>query len=239
MSGQNSNQLVSTISRALQDGGAALSGFADVSGLTMGKLSHYGRAVSFAMAMDPYIMAGLKYGPTREYAKLYESMNQEINTLAEQVEDLILNAGYDAWAVPASVRSDPVNIRGDFPHKTAATRAGLGWVGRHCQLVTRKLGPWIRLGTILTNAPLPPAQPVEKSFCGECRACIDACPAGALKGGVWRPGIDRIEILNAPACDEYKKEHFFAFHGGHNCGICTSACPYGHKLLKDGSGIPA
>jgi epoxyqueuosine reductase len=226
------SQLAGGIEQTLQKGGAALYGFADVDGLTGPRLSHFNRAVSFAMAMDPYIMAGLKYGPTREYANLYESMNQEINILAEKVEDLIIHAGHDAWAVPASVRSDPVNIRGDFPHKTAATRAGLGWVGRHCQLVTHKLGPWLRLGTVLTNIPLPPAAPVEKSFCGKCQACIDACPAGALKGGVWSPGLERAEILNAQVCDDYKKEHFFAFHGGHNCGICTSACPYGHKLLK-------
>jgi epoxyqueuosine reductase len=232
MPGQDIKQLAQAIIRALEDGGAALNGFADVSGLAGKRLSHFNRAVSFAMAMDPYIMAGLKYGPTREYAKLYEFKNQEINALAERIEDLILDAGHDAWAVPASVRSDPVNIRGDFPHKTAATRAGLGWVGRHCQLVTYKLGPWLRLGTVLTSAPLPPAEPVEKSFCGDCHACIDACPALALKGGVWSPGIDRSEILNAPACDAYKKEHFFTFHGGHNCGICTSACPFGQKLLK-------
>lgn len=232
MAGDSISRLADEIGQTLTQGGAALFGFADVKGLTGARLAQFDRAVSFAMAMDPYIMAGLKYGPTREYANLYESMNQKINALAESVEDLILNAGHDAWAVPASVRSDPVNIRGDFPHKTAATRAGLGWVGRHCQLVTYKLGPWLRLGTVLTSAPLPPATPMEKSFCGNCRACIDACPALALKGGVWSPGIDRSEILNAPACDEYKKENFFAFHGGHNCGICTSACPYGHKLLK-------
>jgi len=226
------SQLSDKIKQTLTDGGAALYGFADVGGLTGDRLSQYDRAVSFAMAMDPYIMAGLKYGPTREYADLYESMNQKINIISERVEDVILDAGHDAWAVPASLRSDPVNIKGDFPHKTAATRAGLGWVGRHCQLVTHELGPWLRLGTVLTKAPLPPGKPVEKSFCGKCRACIDVCPARALKGGVWSPGIDRAEILNVPVCDSYKKEHFFAFQGGHNCGICTSACPYGQKLLK-------
>jgi epoxyqueuosine reductase len=233
MASSETDILSRNIVQTLERGGAALSGFADVEGLTGPNLPPFTRAVSFALAMDPYIMAGLKYGPTREYSKLYEEMNQKINQLGEEVEDLILSAGFDAWAVPASVRSDPENIRGDFPHKTAATRAGLGWVGRHCQLVTHELGPWLRLGTVLTGAPLPPAQPVEKSFCGKCRACIDACPANALKGGVWSPGIERAEILNAPVCDDYKKAHFFAFQGGHNCGICTSACPYGHKLLKE------
>ncbi|KMY67579.1 hypothetical protein AAU61_10180 [Desulfocarbo indianensis] len=229
---QDTASLAEKIADQLRGGGAALWGFAQVGGLTSQKLSRFDRAVSFGMAMDPYIMAGLKYGPTREYANLYESMNQEINSLAKAVQSLLQNAGHDAWAVPASLRSDPENIRGDFPHKTAATRAGLGWVGRHCQLVTFELGPWLRLGTVLTNAQLPAGKPVEKSHCGTCHACVDACPAGALLGGVWFPGLERAEILNAAVCDDYKKEHFFAFHGGHNCGICTSACPFGHKLLE-------
>ena len=60
----------------------------------------------------------------------------------------------------------------------------------------------------------------------------EPCPAGALAGGVWIPGIEREAILDARACDDYKKTHFFKFHGGHNCGICTQACPVGRKVLR-------
>lgn len=207
--------------------GAALYGFADVNGLTRPHLAQYPRAVSWAMAMDPEIMAGLHSGPTQAYTELYVAMNQRINATAAELAGLIAGHGHQAWAVPASVRSDPEHIRGDFPHKTAATRAGLGWIGRHCQLVTHKLGPWLRLGTVLTDAPLPPGKPVGKSFCGTCTACVEACPAGALTGNPWHPGVPRETILDAQACDIYKKTHFSHFHSGHNCGICTSACIFG------------
>jgi epoxyqueuosine reductase len=125
-----------------------------------------------------------------------------------------------------------VNIRGDFQHKTAATRAGLGWVGKNCQLLTQPWGPWVRLGTVLTDALFEPAAPVEKSLCGKFTKCIEACPAKALIGGIWRPGVERDIILDAWACDRYKKNHFHKFHGGHNCGICTQACPIGQKVLR-------
>lgn len=226
--------LAEEIADELRRGGASLWGFAQVGGLTSEKLRRFDHAVSFGMAMDPYIMAGLKYGPTREYAKLYESMNQEINSLAKTVQNLLQNAGHEAWAVPASLRSDPENIRGDFPHKTAATRAGLGWVGRHCQLVTFELGPWLRLGTVLTDAPLRPEEPMEKSYCGACVACVEACPAGALRGAAWRPGLAREAILDPAVCDAFKKTRYRRFHDGHICGICTAVCPWGQKTLRRG-----
>jgi epoxyqueuosine reductase len=65
--------------------------------------------------------------------------------------------------------------------------------------------------------------------------CVESCPAGALKGGLWSPGVARDVILDAWACDKYKKTHFMSFHGGHNCGICTQACPIGRKILKNKS----
>ena len=132
----------------------------------------------------------------------------------------------------ASDRTDPVNIRGDFPHKTAATRAGLGWIGRNCQLVTRPFGPWIRLATVFTDLRLTPSTPFDRDFCGKCQRCVEACPAAALKGGSWYPGMPREEILDAPACDAWKKENYFQFHEGHNCGICSAVCPAGLKLMK-------
>ncbi len=216
----------------LDEEGAAAWGVADLAGLVPAKLGNYPRAVSLALAMDPAVMASIRQGPNQTYTELYEATNQRLDRLCGRLQALLANAGHGAWAVPSSVRSDPVNIRGDFPHKTAATRAGLGWVGKNCQLIHRRLGPWLRLGTVLTDAPLEPGRPVEKSFCGTCTACLEACPAGALKGAAWRPGLAREEILDPAACDAYKKAHYFHFHQGHICGICSSACPWGQKTLR-------
>lgn len=220
------------VERLLREQGAAAWGVADLAGLVPARLGDYSRAVSLALAMDPQVMASIRQGPNQTYTELYESTNQRLNRICAEVQDFLRGEGCGAWAVPSSVRSDPVNIRGDFPHKTAATRGGLGWVGKNCQLINRRLGPWLRLGTVLTDAPLAPDQPVEKSYCGSCTECLEACPAGALKGGVWRPGLEREKILDPLACDTFKKTHYKHFHDGHICGICSAACPWGQKTLR-------
>lgn len=189
------------------------------------------RAVSWCMPMDRKIMASIENGPNSQYANEYARVNQQINSLSEELAEKLRSQGHRALALAASVRSDPENIRGDFPHKTAATRAGLGWIGRNCQLVTRQFGPWVRLATVFTDMELQTAEAIEKHSCGSCHKCVDACPAGALLGASWQPSVTREKILNARACDAWKKEHYFQFHKGHNCGICSSVCPWGRKQM--------
>ena len=220
------------IERTAASHGCTLFGYADLEVLTKGELAGFHRSISFIFPMEPWVMAQLHQGPTDAYSVLYGQVNLRIDALAAEVVRALHRTGYKAWALPSSTRSDPVNIRGDFQHKTTATRAGLGWVGKNCQLITKFWGPWVRLGTVLTDAPLEPAEPTEKSRCGKCTKCIEACPAEALKGGSWFPGVARDVILDAWACDRYKKTHFQKFHGGHNCGICTQACPVGQKVLR-------
>jgi epoxyqueuosine reductase QueG len=168
--------------------------------------------ISWAIPMHPQIMFSIQQGPTRAYADEYARVNNQINKLAAMLVVEIRSRGFRAQALAASDRTDPVNIRGDFPHKTVATRAGLGWIGHHCQLITRKFGSWIRLGTVFTDMELPYGLPVERSFCGRCMQCVEACPAGALRGNPWYPGLPREEILDATICDRWKKENYFEFH---------------------------
>ncbi|BEQ16370.1 4Fe-4S double cluster binding domain-containing protein [Desulfoferula mesophila] len=229
---QDDTGLREKVEQLLRQHGVALWGVADLSGLVPARLGDYPRAVSLALSMEPGVMASIRQGPNQTYTELYEATNQRLNRICGELQDLLLDEGQGAWAVPASVRSDPVNIRGDFPHKTAATRAGLGWVGKNCQLINRRLGPWLRLGTVLTDAPLAPDEPLEKSYCGACSACVEACPAGALKGHAWHPGLAREAILDPAACDAFKKTHYRHFHDGHICGICSAACPWGQKTLR-------
>jgi len=194
--------------------------------------NRFPRAVSFAVPMTPDIMFTIQTGPNRAYADEYARVNAHINALSVELAEEIRNRGARARPLDASVRSDPVNIKGDFPQKTAATRAGLGWIGKNCQLVTRAFGPWVRLGTVFTDLDLSCGLPVARNFCGRCTNCVDACPAGALTGGVWKPGLPREEILDVQKCDQWKKEHYYRFHKGHNCGICSAVCPFGLKVLK-------
>lgn len=199
------------------------------------KRQNFDFAISWAAPMNPEIMESIKSGPNQKYADEYARANAFINSLANALVDGILSRGSNALMLPASVRTDEKGIKGDFPHKTAATRSGLGWIGKHCQLITREFGPWVRLGTVFTDMKLACGTPMEKEFCGKCTRCVDACPAGALKGRAWSPGISREEIIDVFACDRWKKENYMQFHKGHNCGICSSVCPYGLQVIKKGT----
>jgi epoxyqueuosine reductase len=189
-------------------------------------------AISFAIPMNPEIFGSIQQGPNQEYADEYARVNKRINELGTALAAEIHSRGFQASPLAASVRSDPVNIKGDFPHKTAATRAGLGWIGRHAQLITRPFGPWVRLGTVFTDMELPCGPSEENNYCGNCTKCVAACPAQALTGSKWYPGLAREEILDVQACDLWKKQHYYQFHKGHNCGICAAVCPFGQKVLK-------
>ena len=185
------------------------------------------RAVSFAVPMSSEIMAGIEKGPNQSYAEEYRRVNQKINFVSDSLVSCIKDMGYVANPLPASKRIDPINLKGDFPHKTAATLAGLGWIGKNCQLITKEHGPWIRLGTVFTDLPIDNNKPIKKSYCGDCEICVSECPADALLGNFWYPGIPREELLDVWACDQWKKKQYYRFNAGHNCGICAAVCPFG------------
>ncbi len=191
------------------------------------------RALSWAIPMDPHIMATIQNGPNQAYADEYARVNNRINDVSQRLSAEIKSRGFRSQPLGASERTDPLHIKGDFPQKTAATRAGLGWIGRHCQLITREFGPWVRLGTVFTDMELPCATPIEQSHCGKCGRCVAACPADALKGALWYPGIPREKLLDVHVCDKWKKEHYFQYHHGHNCGICAAVCPHGLKCVQN------
>lgn len=195
-------------------------------------------ALSWVIPMNPHIMEAIQQGPNQAYADEYARVNALINQFALELAKELQNKGCRAHALAASERTDITDLKGDFPHKTAATRAGLGWIGRHCQLITREFGSWVRLGTVFTDLELPCGIPLKKSYCGKCTLCVDACPANALHGAEWLPGMPREKILDVHACDKWKKQHYYKYHQGHNCGICSAVCPYGLKVLKQGERSP-
>ena len=195
-------------------------------------------ALSWAVPVDPSIMLRVQEGPNEPYAAEYRRINTRINRLAEMLAAEIRGRGHRAQPLPASERTDTAGIKGDFPQKTGATRAGLGWIGKHCQLITRAHGSWVRLGMVFTDMDLPCGPPMERNFCGRCARCVEACPAGALKNRPWHPGLPREQILDVQACDAWKKEHFFEYNAGHICGICSAVCPHALKTIRNGSRNP-
>ncbi len=106
-----------------------------------------------------------RYAVGRDYHKL---MRKRLKAYAESIEQRVGPMGYRVF-----VDSAPVLER------ALARNAGLGWIGKHTNLLDRNAGSWFFLGEIFTDVPLPPDAPVTE-HCGSCRACIDVCPTGAI-----------------------------------------------------------
>jgi len=146
-----------------------------------------------------------------------------------------MSAGYTAFAQTRSrVGSGEMSLATLLPHKTVATRAGIGWIGKCALLVTEERGPMLRLSSILTDAPLATERlPINQSRCGNCKACVEACPGGAVSGKLWEKGMPREAFFDAEKCRDTARERSKrGFGGGATiCGKCIEACPYARRLF--------
>jgi epoxyqueuosine reductase len=164
-------------------------------------------AIAWAAPMQPQVMASICNGPNQAYADEYARINIRINNCPSAGRRTLSTGAFTPWHWLPRSEAILLVIRGDFPHKTAATLAGLGWIGRNCQLITRPYGPWVRLGTVFTDLALPCGPPMQRSFCGQClRFASQACPAKALLGKSWTPETPREALLHVETCDLWKKE---------------------------------
>jgi epoxyqueuosine reductase len=225
---------VESVGETLLSGGACLVGYADLRALAPDVRQGLDFGVSFAVALDPRIIAGIGSGPTREYYAEYVRANRLLDELGMAIASLLRSRGHRAEALAATnVGIDPATHSTQLPHKTVATRAGLGWIGKCALLVTEGFGPAIRLASVLTDAELPAAQAVDESQCGECVACVEACPGRAASGGEWRVGVAREAFFDAFACRETARQ--LAGRIGIDetlCGICIAACPWTRRYLE-------
>ena len=82
---------------------------------------------------------------------------------------------------------------------------------------------------MLTDMPLAVGEPVKVSRCGKCRACVRACPAAAIKGQDWVPGLARERLLDARRCYDTARQLLLERVGAENavCGVCVAVCPVG------------
>ena len=161
---------------------------------------------------------------------VYRMISPLIDHITSRLTFAIMKEGYRALPVPATHTLDTENLHGLFSHKMAARLAGQGWIGKSCLLITPDRGPRVRWGTILSDAPLHPGKPIEKT-CEECTICVEACPAGAFTGRDFEASEPREMRMKANKCNEFLMERQRNI-GANICGMCVYICPWGK--LKHG-----
>ena len=239
-------QLSLEIKNALLKEGASLIGFADIRYLPPEIRQSMDYAISIGVALNPVIVKKIiSSGPTREYSDEKVRANGFINYLSGYGKAILQDRGYSAIPMLTYVSSDVdmKTISAPFQHKTAATRAGLGWIGKSALLVTEEYGSAIRFSTILTDAPLQYGVPIEVSRCAECNECASACPAGAIYDRLWDISCSRNDVIkgrdnliNAVDC----ARHVYRFNEklgidapyARVCDFCVAACPWTKRYVS-------
>jgi epoxyqueuosine reductase len=117
--------------------------------------------------------------------------------------------------------------------KPLAARAGLGWQGKHTNLLSRDLGSWFFIGTILTTAELK-SDMAEEDHCGSCRACLDACPTRAFPAPYQLDARRCISYLTIEHKGHIAREFRKAIGNRiYGCDDCLAVCPW-NKFAKAG-----
>ena len=133
---------------------------------------NYGKEVSSFARQVPSSQPALLSGVIARYARFtdyHQVMGPRLKELAEFVDRLGGAATRSLWYVDT----------GPILERDLAQRAGLGFIGKHTNLISRQLGNWILLAEILTTLELAPDAP-EQNRCGSCTRCLAACPSGAI-----------------------------------------------------------
>lgn len=170
-------------------------------------------------------------------------LSQRLNKMAEEVK-----AYLESRKLLSSSKSLEWNLSVDIHpvlERDLAYRSGLGWFGKNSMLINRKLGSFTLIGAIFFNQRLPssvvPKRSLENDHCGQCRACVDACPTEAID-------ISRRQIIaqncistytielfkDAPVISGHKENSHGEIFG---CDICQDVCPWNFKPLAKESGL--
>ncbi len=185
-------------------------------------------AVSIVVKLSDAVVDQITDKPTFSYFHHYRTVNAYIDNIILQTGMLIESLGFRYFPIAASQSvPDAGSYAGLLSHKAVARTAGLGSIGKNALFLSKKFGARVRLGTLLTNMPLPLADAEDNiDLCGDCDLCVRTCPALALTGRVWHEGMARSDIIDAGACSRYMKETFQSIGRGAVCGICMKICKY-------------
>ena len=176
-------------------------------------------------------MLAMNYGPqddprriieqrTRGAISVYaqgDDYHELIKGRLKQVAGALASSGHNAKVF---VDTAPVM------EKPLAEAAGLGWQGKHTNLVSKNFGSWLFLGAIFTTAELPQDEPARDA-CGSCRACLDACPTDAFPAPYRLDARRCVSYLTIEHSGPIPRE-FRAAMGNriYGCDDCLAACPW-------------
>jgi epoxyqueuosine reductase len=159
-----------------------------------------------------------RYALGRDYHKVLRS---RLRRLARTLQAEIGPFGHRVFVDSAPVLEKPL-----------AEKAGLGWIGKHTNLLNRRAGSWFFLGELYTDVELPLDRP-ERSHCGSCRACIDVCPTGAIVAPYQldaRRCISYLTIeLKGPIPLEFRSLMGNRIYG---CDDCQLVCPWNKFAVR-------
>ena len=229
------NNLTNALKEKLFYHGADLVGIGNLCELPFEIRSGMPIGICVALKYPANVIKGIVDLPTAEYNHWYNKLNHRLDELVVLGADFLKSQSYEAIprtrAVVGNGEEDNNTI---LPHKTIATRAGIGWIGKSALLVTDQYGSMIRISSILTDAPLETSPSMNQSKCGDCMICVDACPANAISGKIWDVGLYRDEFYDPDKCRKTARERAAQGFGGENtiCGKCIEICPYTKQAIN-------
>ena len=153
-----------------------------------------------------------RYALGRDYHKV---LRGRLRALARRIEERIGPFGYRVFVDSAPVLE-----------KALAEKSGIGWIGKHTNVINREHGSWFFLGELYTDLPLPVDQP-EDSHCGTCTACIDVCPTRAIVAPYLLDARRCISYLTIELKDSIPVEFRKAIGNRvYGCDDCQLFCPW-------------
>lgn len=173
---------------------------------------------NYAPAGDPLTLTRLsERGNISVYAR-----NRDYHDLVKRRLKALGRWMVECWGCELKVFVDTAPVM----EKPLAERAGLGWKGRHTNIVSRRFGSWLFLAEVFTTLELEP-DPPETDHCGSCRACVDACPTRALDGDGRIDARRCISYLTIeskePVPPDLRPDMGNRLYG---CDDCLAACPW-------------
>lgn len=165
--------LAQEITQYLTEQGAVRVGFADLHGVA-GAALPYG--ITALVALPREIVGPLVDQPHRAYYDTYQAINVRLDAMAEGCAALLRTHGYQATANTEEHLPTGAEDRSPLPHKAVACRAGLGWIGKNNLLTTPDFGGAVRLCTVVTDAPLPTAEPFSPAVAAAAECAWTPAP---------------------------------------------------------------